>query len=159
METIDVLLDWKPLGQKVLEAGYRVVNENDIDEILERDKMLKAHFDRTLAKEKPKREGFKCITSYRDSNAGKWGYYIYFEKYCGRTRTWAQFKAESQKESCNLDYYLFKIPEKALADIRKAKQIGLDKFQVYWCTIDYEKCEDPIITAKFGNNELFITKW
>ena len=35
METIDVLLDWKPLGQKILEAGYHVVNENDIDEILE----------------------------------------------------------------------------------------------------------------------------
>lgn len=58
---------------------------------------------------------------------------------------------------CSLINYVKEIiPEQPLQDIRKARNIGIKKFKVYWVK---DKEDDPVILGFVGVAKFFITKW
>jgi len=68
------------------------------------------------------------------------------------------FSFHDQIRFCSLKTYTEEIiPLQQMQDIRKAKNIGIKNFRIY-----YPKDEnkpDPVIVGLIGNKEFYITKW
>jgi len=144
---VDVLLDWKPLGQRVIEHGYSLICIDEIKRRLNMKEMLKRSFNYRLTQLKKEKANIK-IASLRDNE------YCIMQQY-----PFKSYSVGIELRYENIETYFLIIPEKALNEIRKAKNIGLEEFNIYYAVLDNKRQNDPIITAKFGKHELFITQY
>lgn len=151
---IDQLLNWKPLGQKILESKYSIINIDEIEKRLGKEKLLKDSCDKQI--KKIEKEGFKIIGKYIYSD--RYTIIIEQNQFYWDHEYGSYFHKSIRLETRNLDYWLIKLPDNILTEIRKAKNIGLNEFYINYLVIDKPQ-SDPIITAKFGNQYLFIIQF
>jgi len=147
----DIIQDeWLPLGQKILKAGLKTISNKEIFERLECERLQKEEIEKRI-KEIEKREDFVKLDGVYDDQF----FYNTKSRECIMS---PQFICEVK--TLDIDHYLQEIPVNAIREIRKAKKLGLEKFEIHYPIIKEipaSKC--PIITATLGSNKLFIIQY
>ena len=157
----------KPLGQRLMDAGFKKITERELSEILKINEIQKMEDDLALQdleeslkpKLKINQKYGKTIQIYISS------YSIYFDA-PGRFLKLRDFVCGSKKRKIcqvnitSIDNYMDdKIPDSVYDSINKAKDLGVNKFAIAQPILVDVPRSDPVIIGYLGDTMVYIDKW
>ena len=155
IETIRLLEEDIPLGQRILSAGYKVITKEQLEERFCCDKITEGERQKAVALLEEK------IKIYRNSHWWRKRAHITFKDrydYIFISNGWETFKTSEHYLTCQLedrpldDYVADKIPDRCLIQVKKARSLGIIYFNVVYPVLKKRQLKDPIIVGSTNDN-------